>query len=36
MFLIAARLQKDVNRNSYDTFQEECQRKQQKEPAKGI
>jgi hypothetical protein len=30
------RLQKDVNRNSPDTVQEECGGKPQKEPAKGI
>jgi len=36
MYLIALRMQKDVNRNSYDTVQEEYRRKPKKEPAKEI
>jgi len=36
MFLIAAKMQKDVNRNSYDRFQEEYRRKPQKELTNGV
>jgi hypothetical protein len=36
MFLIAARLQKDINRNSHNIVQEECWRKPQKEPSMRI